>query len=51
MKKVTYHLTEPQIQKLQQESVKSGLAVAEIIRRAIDHYLHLLRDEHDKNRS
>lgn len=36
MKRVNFHLTEVQIKKLKTLSKKTGLSVAEIIRRAID---------------
>ena len=39
MKRVNYHLTEEEITKLQAFSNKTGLSVAEIIRRAVDEYL------------
>jgi predicted DNA-binding protein len=39
MKRVNYHLTDLQIMRLQGLSTKTGLAVAEIIRRAVDQYL------------
>ena len=39
MKRVNYHLTDLQIIRLQGLSTKTGLAVAEIIRRAVDEYL------------
>ena|GEM_PF-1025189 len=39
MKRVNYHLTDLQIMRLQGLSTKTGLAVAEIIRRAVDEYL------------
>ncbi len=39
MKRVNYHLTEEEIGRLQFLSGKTGLTVAEIIRRAIDEYL------------
>ena len=39
MKRVTYHLTEEQIKRLQALSGKGGLSVAEIIRRSVDEYL------------
>ena len=39
MKRVTYHLTEQQIEKLRVHSQETGLSVAEIVRRAIDVYL------------
>lgn len=38
MKRVDYHLTLMQIVKLKEESMRIGLTVAEIIRRAIDRY-------------
>lgn len=39
MKPVTYHLTEQQIDRLKAESQRTGLSVAEIIRRAVDAWL------------
>jgi predicted DNA-binding protein len=39
MKRVNYHLTEKQIKRLQVFARKTGLTVAEIIRRAVDEYL------------
>ena len=39
MKRVNYHLTEQEIVRLQSLSDKTGLTVAEIIRRAVDEYL------------
>jgi hypothetical protein len=39
MKRVNYHLTEAQIDRLQSLSGETGLTVAEIIRRAVDEYL------------
>ena len=39
MKRISYHLTEPQIKALKQRSRETGLAVAELIRRAVDAYL------------
>jgi predicted DNA-binding protein len=39
MKRVNYHLTGEQIGRLQFLSGKTGLTVAEIIRRAVDEYL------------
>ena len=39
MKRVNYHLTDAEIIRLQDFSTKTGLAVAEIIRRAVDEYL------------
>jgi hypothetical protein len=43
MKRVNYHLTERQLDALRQESEKSGLSVAELIRRAVDAFLTALR--------
>jgi len=42
MKRVTYHLTEPQIKALRKLAKKTGLSVAELIRRAIDRFLKAL---------
>ena len=39
MKRVNYHLTEEQIRRLQSLAERTGLTVAEIIRRAVDEYL------------
>jgi len=39
MKRVNYHLTEDQIKRLQGLAQKTGLSVAEIIRRAVDEFL------------
>jgi predicted DNA-binding protein len=39
MKRVNYHVTTKQFESLQQLSEKTGLSVAELIRRAIDNYL------------
>ena len=39
MKRVNYHLTEEEIARLQYLSGETGLAVADIIRRAVDEYL------------
>ena len=36
MKPVTYHLTESQIERLRSESKRTGLPVADLIRRAVD---------------
>lgn len=36
MKPVTYHLTEEQLERLRAESERTGLTVAELIRRAVD---------------
>ncbi len=38
MKRISYHVTEPQFKKLKARSKETGLAVAELIRRAIDAY-------------
>jgi len=38
MKRVNYHLTDKQIEKLREHSKNTGLSVAEIIRRTIDAY-------------
>jgi len=48
MKRVNYHLTDSQIKALRQESEKSGLSVAELIRRAVDALLEKLEDKHGK---
>lgn len=39
MRRANYHLTEQQHEALQAISEQTGLSVAEIIRRAVDHYL------------
>ena len=39
MKRVNYHLTTSQIEKLREISKDTGLSVAELIRRAVDEYL------------
>lgn len=39
MKRVNYHLTDLQADKLRALSKKTGLSVAELIRRAVDEYL------------
>ena len=39
MRRVNYHLTEKEIEALAEKSEETGLPVAELIRRAIDHYL------------
>ena len=39
MKRVNYHLTEDEIKRLQGLAEKTGLSVAEIIRRAVDEFL------------
>jgi len=36
MKRVNYHLTDEQIKRLKEIAKKTGLSVAELIRRAID---------------
>ena len=40
MKRVQYHLTEKQVEELRALSSKTGLSVAEHIRRAVDGYLN-----------
>lgn len=39
MKRVNYHLTEKQLKILRELSIKEGLPVAELIRRAVDMFL------------
>lgn len=39
MNRVNFHLTEQQVERLKAESERTGLSVAELIRRAIDAYL------------
>jgi predicted DNA-binding protein len=39
MKPITHHLTERQIERLKAEAQRTGLTVAEIIRRAVDAWL------------
>lgn len=39
MKPITHHLTEKQIERLRAESERSGLTVAELIRRSVDSWL------------
>lgn len=39
MKRVNYHLTDMQIKQLRELSKRTGLSVAELIRRAIDEYV------------
>ncbi len=39
MKRTNIYLTEPSVEKLQVLSVKTGLSVAELIRRAVDDFL------------
>ena len=38
MKRVNYHLTDREIEALRKESEKTGISVAEIIRRLIDNH-------------
>ena len=40
MKRTHIYLTEPSVAKLQELSKKTGLSVAELIRRAIDDFLN-----------
>jgi predicted DNA-binding protein len=44
MKRTNVHLTEPQRTRLQELAVKTGLKVADLIRRAIDAYLKSAKD-------
>ena len=46
MKRVNFHLTDRQIKALQQESKRTGLSVAELIRRAVDALLEKIGDRH-----
>jgi predicted DNA-binding protein len=39
MKRINYHVTEDQFSRLKDASERTGLSVAELIRRAIDSYL------------
>lgn len=39
MKRVNYHLTDIQIKQLRELAERTGLSVAELIRRAIDEYV------------
>ncbi len=39
MKRVNFHLAEEQIKKLKKLSKKTGISIAELIRRAIDKFL------------
>jgi predicted DNA-binding protein len=48
MKRVTYHLTEQQIAKLKRLSEKTGLKVADLIRRAVDEYLEKKEDKNEQ---
>jgi predicted DNA-binding protein len=43
MKRINTHLTEKQIEKLKRLSIKTGLKVAELLRRAIDKYLEKVK--------
>lgn len=40
MKRIQFHLTEPQIETLQAMQVETGLPVAEHVRRAVDLYIN-----------
>jgi len=51
MKRVNFHLTEQQITELQELHEKTGLAVAEMIRRAVDAYIELQRDKEARGRA
>jgi arsenate reductase-like glutaredoxin family protein len=50
MKRVNFHLTERQIAELQELHEKTGLAVAEMIRRAVDAYIELGRKKGNQDR-
>jgi len=39
MKRISWHLTEQQLEALRRKSRETGLSVAELIRRSIDAYL------------
>jgi len=39
MKRTNIHLTEQQLQRLRKVAKKTGLTVAELVRRAVDEYL------------
>ena len=39
MKRVAFHLTEAEIERLKIKSKETGLTVAELIRRSVDEYL------------
>jgi len=43
MKRVNFHLTESQLSKLKKLAKKTGLSVAELVRRAIDKFLEGVR--------
>jgi hypothetical protein len=43
MIRVNYHLTEKQLDRLRAESARTGLTIAELIRRAVDDLLNKLR--------
>ena len=45
MKRVNFHLTEKQKEGLDKESKRSGLSVAELIRRAVDNFLSSLSNK------
>jgi predicted DNA-binding protein len=45
MVRVNYHLTDAQVRRLKAESSRTGLSVAELIRRAIDAYLEKSRKD------
>lgn len=47
MKRVNFHLTPGQVKSLKARSDKSGLSVAELIRRAIDYWLENTEDKRD----
>ncbi len=51
MKRVNYHLTEQQIAELQDLHEKTGLAVAEMIRRAVDAYIELEKEKETRGQA
>lgn len=51
MKRINVYLTENQIQALRELSDKTGLSVAEHIRRALDAYIQKVKNERDDNES
>lgn len=51
MKPITHHLSEQQIERLKAEAARTGLSVAELIRRAIDAYLAKAEKAHERGKS
>jgi hypothetical protein len=43
MKRVDFHLTERQIEELREMSKDTGISVAELIRRAVDMFLKVIK--------